>query len=269
MKTRFGEKRNGMVRGLYTAYTGMLNQQYKMDLISNNLANAATTGYKKEGVTSKSFDTQLAIKVKDGSTGYVNQQIGKLNLGVKIGENYTDYSQGAYENTGNTYDVALDGEGFFTISFMNKSGEESVKYTRDGNFTVDSDGALRTQDGDYVLGEGGQIYIPTNAADVSIGKLGDIYADGQYIDTLKITDFEDYNYLRKYGENMYETVDGATEKESSAVVNQGYLEASNVNAVTEMVNMISLSRTYEANQKVIRSMDEELQRSANQIGKIG
>lgn len=99
--------------------------------------------------------------------------------------------------------------------------------------------------------------------------MGDIYADGQYIDTLKITDFEDYNYLRKYGENMYETVDGATEKESSAVVNQGYLEASNVNAVTEMVNMISLSRTYEANQKIIRSMDEELQRSANQIGKIG
>lgn len=148
-----------MVRGLYTAYTGMLNQQYKMDLISNNLANAATTGYKKEGVTSKSFDTQLAIKVKDGSTGYVNQQIGKLNLGVKIGENYTDYSQGAYENTGNTYDVALDGEGFFTISFMNKSGEESVKYTRDGNFTVDSDGALRTQGTETMYSEKADKYI--------------------------------------------------------------------------------------------------------------
>lgn len=258
-----------MVRGLYTAYTGMLNQQKKMDTISNNLANADTTGYKREGVTAKSFDTQLAIKVKDGSNAYIDQPIGTLNLGVKIGENYTDYTQGAYRYTGNTYDLALGGEGFFTISFMNKAGEESIKYTRDGNFTIDIDGALRTQDGDYVLGEGGQIYIPTNADSVSINKLGEIYADGEYIDTLRITDFEDYNYLKKYGENMYDAVEGATEKESSAVIDQGYLEASNVNVVTEMVNMISLSRTYESNQKLIQTIDDELDRSANQIGKVG
>ena len=195
-----------MVRGLYTAYTGMLNQQKKMDTLSNNLANADTTGYKKEGVTAKTFETQLAIKVKDGSNAYIDQQIGKLNLGVKIGENYTDYSQGSYRYTGNTYDLALGGDGFFNISFMNKAGEQSVKYTRDGNFTIDNEGALRTQDGDYVLGESGEIYIPTNAVDVSINKLGEIYADGEYIDTIKITDFEDYNYLKKYGENMMKLV---------------------------------------------------------------
>ena len=257
-----------MVRGLYTAYTGMLNQQKKMDTLSNNLANADTTGYKKEGVTAKTFETQLAIKVKDGSNAYIDQQIGKLNLGVKIGENYTDYSQGSYRYTGNTYDLALGGDGFFNISFMNKAGEQSVKYTRDGNFTIDNEGALRTQDGDYVLGESGEIYIPTNAVDVSINKLGEIYADGEYIDTIKITDFEYYNYLKKYGENMYDAVDGATEKEPTATIDQGYLEQSNINVVTEMVNMISLSRTYEANQKLIQTMDDALDKSANQIGKV-
>lgn len=257
-----------MVRGLYTAYTGMLNQQKKMDTLSNNLANADTTGYKKEGVTAKTFETQLAIKVKDGSNAYIDQQIGKLNLGVKIGENYTDYSQGSYRYTGNIYDLALGGDGFFNISFMNKAGEQSVKYTRDGNFTIDNEGALRTQDGDYVLGESGEIYIPTNAVDVSINKLGEIYADGEYIDTIKITDFEDYNYLKKYGENMYDAVDGATEKEPTATIDQGYLEQSNINVVTEMVNMISLSRTYEANQKLIQTMDDALDKSANQIGKV-
>ncbi len=257
-----------MVRGLYTAYTGMLNQQKKMDTLSNNLANADTTGYKKEGVTAKTFETQLAIKVKDGSNAYIDQQIGKLNLGVKIGENYTDYSQGSYRYTGNKYDLALGGDGFFNISFMNKAGEQSVKYTRDGNFTIDNEGALRTQDGDYVLGESGEIYIPTNAVDVSINKLGEIYADGEYIDTIKITDFEDYNYLKKYGENMYDAVDGATEKEPTATIDQGYLEQSNINVVTEMVNMISLSRTYEANQKLIQTMDDALDKSANQIGKV-
>lgn len=257
-----------MVRGLYTAYTGMLNQQKKMDTLSNNLANADTTGYKKEGVTAKTFETQLAIKVKDGSNAYIDQQIGKLNLGVKIGENYTDYSQGSYRYTGNTYDLALGGDGFFNISFMNKAGEQSVKYTRDGNFTIDNEGALRTQDGDYVLGESGEIYIPTNAVDVSINKLGEIYADGEYIDTIKITDFEDYNYLKKYGENMYDAVDGATEKEPTATIDQGYLEQSNINVVTEMVNMISLSRTYEANQKLIQTIDDALDKSANQIGKV-
>ncbi len=257
-----------MVRGLYTAYTGMLNQQKRMDTLSNNLANADTTGYKKEGVTSKTFETQLAIKVKDGSHGYLDQRIGKLNLGVKIGENYTDFSQGSYRYTDNTYDLALGGNGFFQISFTNKKGEQSVKYTRDGNFTIDKEGALRTKDGDYVLGDSGEIYLPTNSASVSINKLGEIYCDGEYIDRIAITDFEDYNYLKKYGENLYTAVDGAVEKEADAVIDQGYLEMSNINVVSEMVNMISLSRTYEANQKVIQTMDELMEKSANQIGKL-
>lgn len=92
-----------MVKGLYTAYTGLVNQQNRLDVVSNNLANAATTAYKKEGLTSQSFDEVMAYKVKDASVGTVNQYIGDLNLGVKIGESYRDYSQGSFRETGGEF----------------------------------------------------------------------------------------------------------------------------------------------------------------------
>lgn len=257
-----------MVRGLYTAYTGMVNQQKRLDTITNNLANASTTGYKREGATARAFDEYMGVKINDRTTGYRVTQIGNMSLGVKIGENYTDYSQGSLRSTENTYDLALEGNGFFAISFTNKQGEQSIKYTRDGNFTLDVDGALRTTDGDYVQGEGGDIYIPTNAAQVAITTSGDIYADGEYIDTVKIVDFEDYNYLKKYGENMYEPVDGATETEPKAVIQQGYLEASNINVVNEMVEMITITRAYESNQKALQTADDMIEKAVNEVGRL-
>ena len=258
-----------MVRGLFTAYTGMLNQQYRLDTITNNLANAATTGYKREGATSRAFDDVLGVKIKDSSVSYVIQEIGNMNLGVKIGENYTDYKQGSFKETGNTYDLALAGNGFFAISFTNKNGEEMTKYTRDGSFTTDVDGVLRTKDGDYVLNDGGgQITIPTDAADVVVDEMGNIYADGDLVDTLGITDFENYDYLEKYGENMYTPVEVAEEIESVAAVRQGYLEMSNINAVSEMVEMIAITRAYEANQKAVQTADSMIEKSVNTVGSL-
>lgn len=258
-----------MVRGLYTAYTGMLNQQYRLDTITNNLANAATTGYKREGATSRAFDDVLGVKIKDSSVSYVIQEIGNMNLGVKIGENYTDYKQGSFKETGNTYDLALAGNGFFAVSFTNKNGEEMTKYTRDGSFTTDVDGVLRTKDGDYVLNDGGgQITIPTDAADVVVDEMGNIYADGDLVDTLGITDFENYDYLEKYGENMYTPVEGAEEIESVAAVRQGYLEMSNINAVSEMVEMIAITRAFEANQKAVQTADSMIEKSVNTVGSL-
>ena len=85
------EKRSGMVRGLYTAYTGLVNQQKRLDVVSNNLANATTTGFKKEGVTTQSFDSVYGIKIKDATVGYMNQNIGSMSLGAKIGETYRSW----------------------------------------------------------------------------------------------------------------------------------------------------------------------------------
>jgi flagellar basal-body rod protein FlgG len=247
-----------MVKGLYTSYTGMVNSQKRLDVISNNLANATTTGFKSEGCTSQAFDSVYAIKIKDASVGHVNQNIGTLNMGVKVGETYRDWSQGSLQSTGNTYDFALAGEGFFSVEFTSKSGTTSTLYTRDGSFEMNADGYLVTPDGDYVLGEGGRIQLPTDIATLTVDSQGNIYADGQYVDTFALVDFEDYNYLEKYGENLFRTVDGATEKDSTAQVEQGYLEASNINVVSEMVDMISIAREYESGQKLINAIDEML-----------
>ena len=247
-----------MVRGLYTAYTGMVNSQKRMDVVSNNLANATTTGYKKEGLTTQSFDEMYALKIKDLTVGHLNENIGSLSLGAKIGESYRDWSQGSFVSTESNYDFALSGKGFFNISFTNKAGETSTMYSRDGSFQMNQEGYLVTKDGDFVLGESGPIQLPTDIQKLEVQPTGEIYADGVYVDTFALTDFEDYNYLEAYGENLYRTVDGATQTDCTATVNQGYLEASNINVVTEMVDMISIARDFESNQKIMNTIDEML-----------
>lgn len=256
-----------MVKGLYTAYTGMINEQHRMDVLTNNLANASTVGFKKEGATSQSFDEVLAYKIKDTTDPNWARPLGDISLGVKIGENYTDYSQGSIRETGNTYDVAISGSGFFTVQFTNKKGEQSIKYTRDGSFTLNKEGYLVTKDGDFVQGTAGRIRLdPLQPA--NIDEAGNIYQNNTRVATLDITDFEDYNYLEHYGENYYQTVEGFEEKAGDYKIVSGYLEMANMSVVTEMVNMISVSRAYETNQKMVQTYDTSLEIAANQLGKV-
>lgn len=257
-----------MVKGLYTAYTGMINQQNKMDVISNNLANAATTGYKKEGSTSQSFDTVLAYKIKDQTSAGISQRIGTMNLGVKIGENYTDYTQGAFKTTDNTYDMAISGNGFFCVEFTNKAGETSTKYTRDGSFTLNVNGYLVTKDGDYLLDRNGNRIRLDTLSSSRIDENGTIYQNDRAVATIGLRDFEDYNYLQHYGENYYEPVEGASFKAADGQIFSGYLEASNVQVVSEMVDLISVTRAYESNQKVIQTIDSTLEKAVNQLGTV-
>lgn len=286
-----------MLKGLYTAYTGMINEQHRMDVLTNNLANATTNGFKKEGTTSEAFDTVLAYKIKDLSEAgnlprpmatnrpvdeaeannplnetYMERRISKtgLNLGVKIGENYVDYSEGPIKETGNVLDLALTDRGFFSIQYTNKAGETSIKYTRDGNFTMNTQGYLTTHDGDFVLDEDGQRIQLDPGRDISINTNGDIFQEGEIVATVDITDFEDYNYLERFGENLFQPVDGATEIDREAMaeelgtntqIHSGFLEMSNISVVTEMVNMITLQRQYESNQKVITTYDDTLEQA--------
>ena len=136
-------------------------------------------------------------------------------------------------------------------------------YTRDGSFQMNSEGYLVTKDGDFVLGENGPIQLPVTIDKLSVEPTGEIYADGVYVDTFAMTDFEDYDYLEMYGENLFVAVDGATTMEPEATVNQGYLEGANVNVVSEMVEMITIAREYESGQKVINAMDSMLGRMVN------
>ena len=258
-----------MLKGLYTAHTAMLNEQHRMDTLTNNLANASTVGYKKEGATSQAFGDILALKIKDASVGLgIAQPLGFNNPGVKIGENYTDFTQGSYRITENIYDLALSGRGFFVIEFTNKAGETSNMYTRAGQFTLTREGFLVTEDGDYVLDVNSRRIQVDTLTDSVIDENGTIYQNGQAVATIQIADFEDYNYLEKYGETYYRPVEGAVFTPADAVVNSGYLEMSNVQVVSEMVNLIAITRAYESNQKIIQTYDSSLEIAVNQLGKI-
>ncbi len=257
-----------MVKGLYTAYTGMINEQNRMDILTNNLANSATTGYKKEGATSESFADVLAYKIKDTSEANIPKALGYMNLGVKIGENYTDYEQGAFRSTNNTFDLALAGKGFFNVEFAAKNGDISTMYSRDGSFTLNVNGELVDKNGDFLLDTNGN-HIKLNPLDEAVVERdGGIYQNGALVAQIQISDFEDYNYLEKYGENYYQTVEGATEIASDAGVRSGYLEASNVQVVQEMVELINVTRAYETGQKIIQAMDGVLDTTVNQVGKV-
>lgn len=257
-----------MVKGLYTAWTGMVNEQNRLDVLSNNLANADTNGYKKEGATSQTFADEMAIRIKDTSYYGMPKRLGGMSMGVHIGETYTDYSQGNYKVTDGATDFALDGNGFFSIEYTDKAGNTSVKYTRDGAFVVNTAGYLVTKDGDYVLNQAGaRIQLDPNEK-ITVDEFGNIFQDDNLVTTLGVVDFEDYNYLAKFGENLYDIVEGGTQIESQARVNQGCIEASNVNVVSEMVNMITITRAYQAGQKVINAVDETLDKAVNQVGKV-
>lgn len=258
-----------MLRGLYTAWSGLVNEQNRMDVLTNNLANVSTVGFKKEGSTSQSFNDVLTLKIKDASVGLANvQRTGIRNPGVKIGENYTDFSQGSFRETGNTFDMALSGDGFFAVEFTNKAGETSTMFTRAGQFTLNKEGYLVTQDGDYLLDvQNKRIRLDTlKDADITVD--GRISQDGRVIAQIQVADFEDYDYLEKYGETYYRPLEGARQIAGTAGIYSGYLEMSNVQTVSEMVNLITISRAYESNQKIMQTYDDSLEIAVSQLGRL-
>lgn len=257
-----------MVKGLYTAYTGLINEQNRMDVLTNNLANANTVGFKKEGSTSQAFNEVLAYKIKDTTDPLAARPLGGISLGVKIGETYTDFSQGSMRGTENPLDLAVSGTGFFAVEFTNKQGETSTKYTRDGGFVLNKDGYLVTKDGDYVLGSNNnRIRLDPNQP-VVVDQAGRMWQNETVAATIGITDFEDYHYLEHYGENFYQPVEGATQKAGEYKIMSGYLEMANMSVVTEMVNMIAVSRAYETNQKMVQTFDSTLEISSKQLGRV-
>jgi len=164
------------------------------------------------------------------------------------------------------------------VSYTNKNtGETSIKYTRDGEFTVDRNGYLRTTDGDYVLNQfgalnsnnaaGNYIRIDPNT-DYTVGYDGTIYQNNQAVGQIGLVDFTDYNYLSKDGDNYYTLVEGGTLQAADGSIKQGILETSNVNVVDEMVNMITIQRAYEAGQKMIQTEDSTLDKAVNQVGRV-
>ncbi len=265
-----------MVKGLYIAHNGMVNEMKRLDILTNNLANSDTTAYKKEGTTSCTFADELAIKIKDTSDYGLHKKIGGISYVTEIGQVYTDYSSGSFEVTDKETDFAIEGNGFFAVAFTNKDGETSVKFTRDGAFIVNTEGYLVTKDGDYVLNATGALNMDPSQANfvqvdpilkMAVDESGYIYQNDELVGEIGVVDFENYDYIEKYGENLYNLLDGGVVTASNGVIRQGMLETSNVNVVNEMVDMITIQRAYDAGQKVITSIDETLG-IAVKLGKV-
>jgi flagellar basal-body rod protein FlgF len=252
-----------LIRGLYTSAIGMKTQFNKMDVISNNLANVDTTGYKKDIVVSHSFPEELSKRINDSKNGFSNNRnIGRMSLGIYIDEIHTNYVQGALNQTSDPLNLAIQGKAFFAIG--TEDGTE--KYTRDGSFVLAPDGRLMTKEGNQVLGQNGAISL--EQGDVRIDDIGNIYVNDEFIDQLRILEFDNPESLKKVGDNLLERTDGTTEKNFEGQVIQGFLETSNVNVVREMVDMITATRTYEANQKAIQTHDATLAKAVNEVGKV-
>ncbi len=260
-----------MKRGLYTASTGMTTQMQRMDVISNNLANVNTTGFKRDDVTIRSFDDIMIERLNEPKDAYgapyFNDQIGELGFGVTIDKVTTDFTTGSHIMTESPLDFALDGDAFFTISVPQKDGSEKEFYTRNGSFKLSSDGYLVTSQGYKVIGQNGPINLGEYQSVPSVAKNGEIVIDGEVVDKFKIVSFEDNNELRKTTDDFYDVTEKSVMVNKEFTVRQGYTETSNVNSVREMVEMITLQRNYEANQKSIQTADTIMGKVANDIGR--
>lgn len=191
--------------------------------------------------------------------------IGTINGGIRINTVEANYTQGSLEETGNPLHMAIKGSGFFEV--MNQQGEHF--YTRDGAFTLNDNGEIINSEGYYLLNEQG-VSILADGKDFTLSERGEILVNGEAVDQVSVIDITNVRDLRKHGEGHYYLVDNsqAETRPFQGEILQGYLESSNVNAIQEMVEMISAYRTYESSQKVVRAYDEILQRAVNDIGKI-
>ncbi len=241
-----------MERGLYIAAAGMLAEQVRQDLISNDLANASTPGYKPDNAEQASFADLL---LWNSSTG---APVGSLSMGSRITKVVTDLTQGPLQNTGNPLDVALEGSGFFAV--QTSSG---VRYTRDGQFVVDGLGRLTTDSGNLVLGTSGKP-ITIGQADpttISIDQRGTVKAGDRTVGTLAVMSLTG---AVKQGDTLFAGTPGV--RPAGTMVVQGSLEGSGVQPAEAMVDMIVSFRSYETTQRAIQSIDTELGRSANSVG---
>lgn len=256
-----------MIRSFYTAVSGMINLEAKQDVISNNMANANTNGYKEDKLITKSFkDVMLQNKDKVVNGVNVNNTIGKLNFGSRIDETWTEFTQGAIQGTEKTTDFAIQGRGFFTVKHNNEN-----YFTRDGHFRTDNSGYLVTDSGDSVLGTDintgatGPIYVGNGALAMDSSK--NITIDGQPKYKLLGADFQDYNkQLDKAGDNLYKGTN-ATYNNNLDVANKS-LEKSNVSLTNTMLDLMTTMRNFETNQKMVKMVDESIGKAATEVGRV-
>ncbi|UFS72402.1 flagellar basal-body rod protein FlgF [Geomonas sp. RF6] len=240
-----------MNSGMYAAISGNLSAMRRLEVLSNNLANANTPAYKADQLN---FESVLAgVKSSSESPVFASEQFS------------TDYSQGSLQKSGNTLDLALDGSGFFVVNTPN-----GPAYTRQGNFHRGTDGKLLTPEGYEVQGKNGAA-ITVGGSQIEISGNGTVTNDGAAGGTVNVVDFPKPYALKKIGGGLFVPADPQTAPPptpSNAEVKQGFLESSNVQVVVEMARMIEASRYFEQCTKLVKSYDDVASKAANDLGRV-
>ncbi|WP_078543474.1 flagellar hook-basal body protein [Litchfieldia alkalitelluris] len=270
-----------MLRGFYTAASGMLAQQRRTDMLTNNIANANTPGFKSDQASLRAFPELLLQRVE--STNALPSKklattttIGSLNTGVYMQETVPLFVQGDIRETNQKTDLALingelpdGGSLFFTVA--NENGD--LRYTRNGNFTLDGTGHLTTNEGYYVLNANGD-RIQLQNDQFSVAPNGIISENGIEVDTVGISFAENANDLVKEGNGLFAAqpdavMQGANNNQNlTFTLRQGYIERSNVDVTTAMTEMMTAYRSFEANQKILQAYDRSMEKAVNEIGRL-
>jgi flagellar basal-body rod protein FlgF len=261
-------------RVMGTLVAGMIETQKQQDVISNNLANVNTNGFKKDLAATRAF-SRFLDEAQQGPRAakplydeiYHTNVLGDETMVVQEVKTYQ--GQGDMRLTGNTLDIALQGKGFIAIET-----EQGVRYTRNGSFMLNSNNELVTSFGHRVLGEGGAdgagVPIVVTGTNVAFLEDGTVQADGMRAGKLKINDFEDHNLLVKNGHSLFDyqgDPEGVQPVEAYSV-EQGFLESSNVNAISEMTEMLQNTRLYEISGKALKSIEATINRMVTEVPKL-
>ncbi len=247
-----------MIRGLYSGAAGLRTQATRMSIMGNNLSNSSTPGFKQDVASVGPFPRLLLSRLVDG--GQVAARVGAVGTGAGLREVSLDLHQGMLAESGKDLDLALDGAGFFALQ-----APDGVRYTRAGSFSRDADGQLSSSHGYPVLGEGGPILLPNGPVRVQTD--GTVYVGEERVSRVQVIDFPAGTQFRKTGSDLLQA-DGGTEV-TTANVRQFSLEASNVDPVNLMVDLMSASRAYESSQRLLQIQDQTLERAVNDVGRVG
>lgn len=246
-----------MIRGYYTAASGMLYEQKRQENIALNLSNVETNGFKQMVMVASAQDEATVMNRNQTHT------VGSLTMKVGLDEAYLSTTQGQLKATELPYDFAISGEGYFTVEGPNNE----LLYTRDGSFGVDQEGRLVTKEGyPVVMSNGGYAFV--NDSDIQMGSNGQFQAGNQTFQ-FNLVQLEDISQIQQVGANnyRYEGQPVAVTYENTEILN-GMVEGSNIDVVDEMSLLMSSSRAYQMNSKVLQAMDQIMGQSVNDIGKI-
>jgi flagellar basal-body rod protein FlgG len=257
-----------MSGAIYMAASGALAYEKRLQIISNNLANANTVGFKMDHGQFQSIDP-ADLPASSTLTGPEMNTSQAQSFWFEF-NSYTDFTHGSLKNTANDFDLALIGKGFFCVQ---KS--DGVHYTRKGDFTLNADGVLVTRNGWPVMGDGGEITVnnkenPHRYKKFAVDEEGNVSVDGKQIGSLRIVEFPEPYRLRKMGDTLFKPAENSppAQEAQDFKVSQGFVELSNVDVVKMMTEMIEVLRGYESYQKVIRTADDATARVINEVGKV-